>query len=143
MSYAEFTGKLEFLSNFYPCAFTYQGHTWWTVEHAFQASKTTNWRQRAQVWAADSPGKAKRLGHEVTLRHDWDAVKIDVMRELLALKFAPGSDLARRLLETGDKHLEEKNWWGDRFWGTHEGKGENHLGKLLMQQRSELQGNLL
>jgi predicted NAD-dependent protein-ADP-ribosyltransferase YbiA (DUF1768 family) len=43
------------------------------------------------------------------------------------------------LLETKDATLIEGNTWGDQYWGVCAGVGENHLGKLLMQIRSELQ----
>ena len=47
----------------------------------------------------------------------------------------------QKLLETGSKHLEEVNYWGDTFWGVHKndssepGVGENNLGRLLMEIR--------
>jgi predicted NAD-dependent protein-ADP-ribosyltransferase YbiA (DUF1768 family) len=35
--------------------------------------------------------------------------------------------------------LEERNSWGDSYWGTDiNGVGENNLGKILMDIRSEL-----
>jgi len=34
--------------------------------------------------------------------------------------------------------IEEKNSWGDTFWGTCEGVGQNHLGRLLMKTREKL-----
>jgi predicted NAD-dependent protein-ADP-ribosyltransferase YbiA (DUF1768 family) len=42
------------------------------------------------------------------------------------------------LLETGDAELIEGNDWGDTFWGVCGGKGNNFLGKLLMEVRKEL-----
>ena len=60
------------------------------------------------------------------------------MRELLRQKFAH-PDLRRLLLATGDAELVEGNTWGDTFWGTVDGKGENHLGKILTRIRTELQ----
>ena len=34
--------------------------------------------------------------------------------------------------------LVEGNSWGDEFWGVCEGRGENRLGCLLMDVRSDL-----
>ena len=34
--------------------------------------------------------------------------------------------------------LIEGNEWGDTFWGTCDGIGENHLGKILMRIRNEM-----
>lgn len=47
-------------------------------------------------------------------------------------------DLKAKLLETGDAELVESNWWHDYFWGVCNGRGENHLGKILMKIRAEL-----
>jgi predicted NAD-dependent protein-ADP-ribosyltransferase YbiA (DUF1768 family) len=67
-------------------------------------------------------------------------VKVDVMRDLIAQKFAVGSELADRLLATGDQELVEGNTWGDTFWGVCDGVGENWLGRLLMERRAALRG---
>jgi ribA/ribD-fused uncharacterized protein len=130
-----FTCGNRFLSNFYPSEVEYDGVSYPTIEHAFQAAKSTDPLVREMVRAAGSPAEAKKRGRQLTLRADWDACRIDVMRELLAYKFAPGSHLADRLIATGNQELVEGNWWGDRFWGVCEGRGENHLGKLLMEIR--------
>ena len=81
---------------------------------------------------------AKRSGRNATMRPGWDAIKIDVMRKLLRLKFSPGSPLAIQLISTGTSKLVEGNTWGDRFWGVCGGTGENHLGRLLMETRDYL-----
>jgi len=54
--------------------------------------------------------------------------------------FRQNSDLAARLLGTGQMPLVEGNNWGDMFWGVDvkSGKGENHLGRILMKIREEL-----
>ena len=40
-------------------------------------------------------------------------------------------------MATGDGQIEEGNNWGDRFWGTVDGEGLNHLGKIIMRIRKE------
>lgn len=42
------------------------------------------------------------------------------------------------LLRTGEQDLIEGNDWGDTFWGVDQGIGDNHLGKILMQVRTEI-----
>jgi predicted NAD-dependent protein-ADP-ribosyltransferase YbiA (DUF1768 family) len=74
------------------------------------------------------------------VRPDWDDTKINTMLTLLRQKFALGSELAKKLLDTGNRDLVEGNTWGDTFWGVCKGQGENMLGKLLMQVRAELRG---
>lgn len=124
-------GGRSFLSNFY----SHNGAL--TVEHFFQAAKTTDPGWNAEIMAAPTPAAAKKLGRRAPLRPDWDDVKIQVMLELLRTKFSD-PELAQMLLDTGDAELIEGNWWGDRFWGVSKGSGENHLGRLLMQVRDEL-----
>lgn len=136
---ATFDGEFRFLSNFYHSPFTTRrGQLVQTVEHAFQAAKTLNVDEQAAILAATTPGEAKRLGRRATMRPDWDTLRLRVMAELLRLKFAEGTPLATKLLETRYAELVEGNTWGDRFWGVCDGVGENHLGHLLMQRRYEL-----
>lgn len=48
----------------------------------------------------------------------WDKIRVSIMRDLLKQKFDRkiNSELADKLKETGDKHLEEMNWWSDLLW---------------------------
>lgn len=133
-----FWGEHGFLSNFSPHAVVYEGDIYPTAEHAFQAAKTLDPAQRAQIRSAGSPGAAKGLGRRVALRPFWNEVRVEIMRQILASKFAPGSAVAGLLLETGNEELIEGNTWGDTFWGVCGGEGENHLGRLLMELREEL-----
>lgn len=138
-----FRGDYSFLSNFFLIEIVLDGERYPTVEHAFQAAKTLDKEQRRTILQAETPAKARRLGRKVALRPDWDQVKFDIMLDLLRQKFSQ-PDLRQRLLETGDAELIEGNAWGDRIWGCVlvEGQwvGENHLGKLLMKVRLEIQG---
>ena len=87
-----------------------------------------------------TPGEAKRMGRQVTLRKDWEDVKISVMEKGLRMKFAI-PELRDKLLATGEEELVEGNWWGDTCWGVCKGVGANNLGKLLMKIREESRDN--
>ena len=141
---SEFRGAYRFLSNFWPSPIDVPiaGRVCRaaTVEHAFQALKTSDPEQAEWVLAAASPGEAKRRGRLLSLRADWDRVRGDVMYALLELKFAADSELAEMLLDTGDAELIEGNTWGDQFWGVCNGVGQNWLGRLLMARRTALRG---
>ncbi len=52
----------------------------------------------------------------VRLRADWNEVRVDVMRAVLAAKFSD-LELRARLIATGTAELVEENTWNDRFWG--------------------------
>lgn len=133
-----FSGQYSYLSNFYPTPVDYEGVTYPSSEHAFQAAKTEDSRTRRIIASAASPGMAKAIGRTVRLRKGWDDMRIEVMRGILHDKFDRREALRFALLDTGDAKLVEGNTWGDTFWGVCNGEGENHLGKLLMQLREEL-----
>lgn len=136
----EFQGKYRFLSNFWPAVVILDGVRYPTVEHAYQAAKTFDQDCRIYVGSAPTPGSAKKRAREIPFEHQRrasDTVKIEIMRDLLRQKFRH-TDLKRKLIDTGDRELIEGNVWGDTFWGVCNGKGKNHLGKLLMEVRAEI-----
>lgn len=59
-----------------------------------------------------------------------------MMEYLLRQKFHD-PELQQRLLDTGSEELVEGNTWGDVYWGVCDGKGQNNLGKILMDLRRE------
>ena len=136
----EFRGKYRFLSNFWPCQVTFEEEVYPSVEHAYQAAKCFWFQDRKHILNCKTPGEAKKLGRRVATRLNWEHIKVDVMFSLLKEKFKDPL-LATWLLATGSQELQEGNWWSDTFWGVDQrtGKGENCLGKLLMQVRSGLE----
>lgn len=136
-----FLGQHYFLSNFYPGEITWEGETYPTVEHAFQAAKTPDPQERKAIRQAVTPAAAKQLGRKVHLRPDWEQVKFDILFELLQQKFSQ-AELRQLLLDTGDAELIEGNTWGDRLWGCvlvdGQWVGQNQLGRQLMRLRAEI-----
>lgn len=132
-----FTGKYEFLSNFYVAPVIFEGLTYNNNEAAFQAQKCIDPKDRSKFTKLN-PTEAKKLGREIQLRKDWEQIKIQVMRGVVEAKFTQNPELAWKLLDTGDTYLEEGNTWGDRIWGTVDGQGANILGKILMVVRENL-----
>jgi len=134
-----FRGPYFFLSNFYYVPILLcDDITYPTSEHAFQAQKTLDMNERQRIANLATPREAKRAGRVSILRKGWDDVRIDVMREIVRIKFKE-DPMRERLLDTGDARLVEGNTWGDKFWGVYDGVGENHLGRILMRVRKELQ----
>ncbi len=137
-----FKGELFWLSNFYPCEIELDGITYPSLEHAYQAAKTTDPAERAKIAVATIAAYAKRIGTTVTIRPDWNEIKLSMMTGLLMQKFAPKSVLANKLMALrGD--IVEGVWWHDLFWGKcwckkHNGEGRNELGKALMLIRDAL-----
>lgn len=132
-----FFGPYRFLSNFEPCTVVYEGMTYSCSEAAYQAAKTTDVSLRI-AFTKMNGAQAKYAGQKLTLRPDWNDVKVDVMYEIVKDKFIRNTELRVKLLNTGNLELIEGNYWGDQFWGVCNGVGENHLGKILMMVRKEL-----
>ncbi len=134
---SSFSGPFRFLSNFWPAPVSLNSLIYPTVEHAYQAAKTLDPDHRQRIRRAPTPKDPKRLGHRLTVRLDWELVKVSTMRRLLIQKFSDPV-LATQLLRTAPHTLIEGNTWGDRFWGICEGEGQNWLGRLLMEIRETL-----
>jgi ribA/ribD-fused uncharacterized protein len=147
-SITSFSGPHEFLSNFYRSPVIFEGLVFPSVEHAFQATKTNSHYRRVEFTDPRMTcANAKRLGRRLSLRPNWEDVKADVMTTCLRAKFARGSELAARLIETQGLTLVEGNTWHDNEWGSClcgsarcQAPGKNKLGALLMQVRWELSG---
>jgi ribA/ribD-fused uncharacterized protein len=136
----EFKGEYRWLSNFAPCKIRFDGRLFASVEHAYMSAKSNDiaWKE----FCADSnntAGKVKKKSKEIVLREDWQSVKVEVMRQLLEMKFSQ-RPYRKLLLNTGDLFIQEGNWWGDSFWGVDfkTNTGENNLGILIMAIREEL-----
>ncbi|MBQ8965274.1 NADAR family protein [Ruminococcus sp.] len=132
-----FRGEYYFLSNFYESKVTYEGVTYLNNEAAFQSIKTLDMEERKSFASLD-PTAAKKAGRKVSLRKDWENIKINVMYEICKAKFTQNEELKEKLLATGDEELVEGNNWNDRIWGKVNGVGANNLGKILMRIREEL-----
>lgn len=120
--------------------------TFKTSEHYFQSVKFPFGCQAFYRCAdAATAGATKKAGGDrsAPLRDDWNTYRHTAMLEVLRAKFSPsnGNGLYEVLMGTGDKQLVEHSIW-DRYWGDGgNGKGQNHLGKTLMQVRSEYKAN--
>jgi ribA/ribD-fused uncharacterized protein len=127
-------------SNFSKHAVTLKSRRWPTSEHYFQAQKFAGTPHEEEVRLAATAMKAAQMGRERTrpLRADWDAVRDDIMREVVRAKFSQHRELRELLLSTGEavlvEHTANDGYWADRGDGT----GKNMLGVILMEIRSEL-----
>ena len=129
----EFKGKYYFLSNYSKSDIKINDITFLNAESAFHSFK--DMKMQSQFANLD-PATAKRKGRSVKLRGDWEEVKDEIMYLVVKEKFKQNKELRRKLIDTGDKYLEEGNTWNDTYWGVCNGKGRNMLGKILMRVRS-------
>jgi len=140
----KFFDEYRFLSNFYPAQVSLEDGKWQykSVEHAYVAAKTTSEIMRFEVSGIPTAGEAKKFGKTLVIRPDWNEVRLGIMENLVRQKFSD-PELREKLFATDPHELVEGNNWHDNFWGscvcTNCGnKGENNLGKILMQIREEI-----
>lgn len=133
----KFRGSFAFLSNISECDITINGYNFKSLENAYQSCKCKN-PEDMKLFLNITPVEAKILGNTITKRGDWDLVKLNIMETLVYQKFSKNEKLKFLLLMTGNEKLIERNQYGDTFWGVCNGTGENHLGKILMRVRQQL-----
>lgn len=129
------------LSNFSRHSVFLDGKIWPTTEHYYQAQKFESQQLKEQIRCAATPMLAKYKAHqhlEEYGRADWIVVREHFMLEALRAKFKQHPDLAEKLLFSGKRLLVELTN-NDEYWGDPgDGSGQNRLGQLLMQVRTEL-----
>ena len=106
-------GEYRFLSNFEMCEVVYEGLRYTSSEAAYQSAKVCM-EQRHQFTSL-KPGDAMRLGRKLqntgySVGHrKWEETKYEVMAAVVFDKYFRNPELRRKLLETGDKYIEETN----------------------------------
>jgi len=128
--------KFEWLSNFYPVEI--DGFA--SVEHFYQSFKSSDSEWKAFCKTSHNTARqVKQRGRQIRIRHDWEVIKLKVMKTAIRLKFSQ-DPFKTLLLNTESEYIREDNTWGDTFWGFNPitGVGDNHLGKLIMQYRDLL-----
>ncbi|MEW9531806.1 NADAR family protein [Microbispora sp. NPDC049125] len=143
------------LSQWWPAAFTEDGHTFATAEHYMMAHKAWlfgDTEAAGQILAAGHPGEAKTLGRTVRGFDEqvWNAHRFDVVVRGTIAKFEQHPELRRFLLATRNRVLVEASP-RDRIWGIGltatddraaspaTWQGLNLLGFALMAARDALQ----
>ena len=133
-----FCGSFQWLSNFEPANVTYKGKEFKSVESAYHAAKYSDQPDIVDQFVPLDAVNAFKLSRTLPA-YDFkafDAIKLDLMRDLVGQKFAV-DPLKSKLKATGQAKLEEYNWWGNKYWGMSP-DGENWLGVILMETRSKL-----
>lgn len=129
-------------SNLYKRSMEFEGTTYPTSEHAYQAGKALKPAVRQWILSAPTPALAAMAAHGLYVWDvvpNWAQIKFDRMRAVLRAKFDQHADLRELLLSTGEVRLVEAgtvNNAVNRLWGEVDGKGENMLGVMLMELRT-------
>lgn len=132
--------KYGWLSNFHRSLQAVDSVFYPTNEHYYQSMKTDDPDLKRWIASAPTPFLAMKAGRSLRegkeLVSHWENIKVEVMLKGLRAKFN-SPKLREMLLATGNSILMEESQV-DMFWGCY---GENMLGKLLMQVRSEIREN--
>lgn len=137
-----FFGEYRFLSNFWPAKVFLDEVEYTSIELAYQAAK---WKPEDREYFKtctelqsidyNRKNKPNRYAEDI-----WNIKKNEIMFDLLKQKFDQdlNPENYEKLKETGDKYLEEMNWWGDVYWGKDKDSvGQNMLGVMLMRVRGK------
>lgn len=134
-----FFGEWRVLSNFWPVEIEFEGRIYPSTENAYQAAKVMDFQRDYFVSCSASNAKSKwKQFIPMYSAAKWDKIKLDVMEKVSIEKYK-NPELRQKLLDTGDKYLEETLWWQDTFYGVdYKLGGQNKLGKLLMKIRENI-----
>lgn len=128
-------------SNLYRRNIVFEGETFATSEHAYQAGKARKPEVRAWLMSAPSPALLAMAAHGLyywDVSPGWSKLKFDRMRAVLRAKFDQHPDLRALLLSTESARLVESATVDNevnRLWGEVNGQGRNMLGEMLMELR--------
>ncbi|WP_184170911.1 NADAR family protein [Sphingomonas kyeonggiensis] len=131
-------------SNLYRREIEFEGETFPTSEHAYQAGKPRKPAVKEWLMKAPSPALLAMAAHGLyywDVAPGWSTSKYDRMRGVLRAKFEQHPDLKELLLSTGTARLVESATVDNevnRLWGEVNGVGKNMLGVMLMELRTEL-----
>jgi predicted NAD-dependent protein-ADP-ribosyltransferase YbiA (DUF1768 family) len=130
-----FNDNNHFLSNFYNHSISYNGITYKNNVSAYLAQFFESRTQRV-LFSGLLPTQAIRLFDRISNPHvefDKEAVMKAICKEKFSDKF-----LKEKLLKTNDDELINETIFPNEFWGTNKkGEGQNKLGKILMEIRTE------
>jgi len=138
-----YTPRYYPLDNFSAFSVTIWGKTFPTAEHAYQWKKFSDSEPAIAelICNATNPHQVKKISdaHKAKCPSSWTTDNLIQMELILRAKIEQHQKMRDLLLETGEKELLE-NSPVDAYWGVGPtGDGLNHLGKLWMKLRDELQ----
>ena len=147
-------GTHGYMSNWFIAPFVIDGTEFSCVEQFMMYKKAVLFGDTLtskRILSAKTPGTMKKLGRAVTpyVEEVWRENRFSIVYEGVKAKFSQNPQLLHKLLETGDALLVEASpedpIWGIAMTATEarkcspeEWKGENLLGKVLMQVRADL-----
>lgn len=145
-----FASHYTFLSNFSHSPIVEGETVYPTAEHLYQARKCEQAQdddRLRRVIEAVSPLEAKKVADEIKETPEWRGYKDGIMTDVINMKFEQNRELAQKLMDTGIMQLNEATHnmhfgigvtINNRAIKDKSYRGENRLGKILMDKRDEL-----
>lgn len=136
-----FEGAFDFLSLDAHCVVSWDGKAFPTARHALLAAQYPEAATEIAEAPVDGGAAAAQKAAEkagVPEADEWSMRRPQVLERILRDKFRRSADFRKRLEETGDRDLVWETT-EDGFWGSSRGRGQNHLGRALMDVRKSLQ----
>lgn len=144
-----FAGEWAYLSNMYRCPVYYMDLDFTSSEQAYQFSKADFHgcaKKAVKILHLEDPFDIKKVGNSIIDSQDWLDNRDTIIEEIIREKFVQNPTIRERLQLTGDKEIYEATLgphWGinaglrSKTTRTCTGNGENAIGKILMNIRSE------
>lgn len=133
-----FEGIYSFLDLDTLCDVGWGGVVYRSARHAVLAAQFPDSADSLQGPAASTVEEAKKMVTGDAEDKDWSKVRLQAMERILRDKFRRSDDFRKKLKETGERELMWEND-EDTFWGSTKGRGQNQLGRILMEIRSSVQ----
>ena len=149
-----FKGKLDILSNFYPCTLTVYDREFRSSEHAYQYMKASvcgNDEMAEKICQLECPREVKIISKRLRTNDEWKRAKLDIMRDIIVAKAEYVPEYKEKLLSANQiiaeavpddfywssgLSKEEIVWVDDMNW-----PGQNVMGKLHMELREKIRMN--
>lgn len=134
----EFKGEFSQLSNFEPVDIELNGLIYPSVENAYMSAKNDKLEQKI-FCQGNNANVVKKESQKVQLVENQETIKFDIMYECIKQKYNQ-EPFKTKLIETKNEYIQEGNMQNDKIQGVclKTNKGNNHLGKLIMKVRDEL-----
>ncbi|KAL8443616.1 hypothetical protein Emed_006697 [Eimeria media] len=131
-----FTGEFKFLSLDYPSLIFFQGRFFPSARHALLAAKHP--KAVDELASIEDMKELKQLAKNKEEDPDWPRYRLKWMELIQRDKFRRNADIREKLKQTGGRELVWLNT-GDSFFGqTGLNRGQNHLGRILMEIRQNI-----
>eukprot|EP00928_Gymnodinium_smaydae_P079462 TRINITY_DN63384_c0_g1_i1.p1 TRINITY_DN63384_c0_g1~~TRINITY_DN63384_c0_g1_i1.p1 ORF type:complete len:672 (+),score=197.76 TRINITY_DN63384_c0_g1_i1:58-2073(+) len=131
-----FEGIFACLAPETPCAVQWKGRIFRSAAHALLAAQYP--RAVEDVQDEASIEAARKAASTEPEEEDWARLRLKAIERIQRDKFRRSADFRKQLQDTGDRELVWEND-SDAFFGSVRGKGQNQLGRVLMDIRTSIQ----